>query len=84
MLVLTRKPGESLRIGDRVKIRVVALASGHVRLAIEAPDDVAIYREEVYERIEAANREAAKAPSELVTAAFQRRGSGRRRGERGK
>lgn len=47
MLVLSRKPGERVRIGPRVVVTVVALKGRRVRLAFEAPDDVAIFREEV-------------------------------------
>jgi carbon storage regulator len=61
MLVLSRKPGESLRVGEDVRITVVSTASGQVRIGIEAPEDVTIYREEVYERIVQANLEAARA-----------------------
>lgn len=60
MLVLTRKPGESLRIGADVRISVVSSTGGHVRLAIEAPGEVDIYREEIYERIAEANQQAAR------------------------
>lgn len=59
MLVLTRRQGESLVIGDDVRVRVVSVSGGQVRLAIEAPDGVSVHREEVYERIARANREAA-------------------------
>jgi carbon storage regulator len=65
MLVLSRKPGESLRIGDDVRITVVSIASGQVRIGIEAPERVTIHREEVYERIVEANLEAAKTSSEV-------------------
>ena len=58
MLVLTRKNGQGLRIGPRVRVQVVAVQGGVVRLAIDAPEDVSIYREEVYQRIAAANLEA--------------------------
>ena len=61
MLVLSRKPGESLRIGGRVKVTVVSATSRHVRLAIDAPDEVEIHREEVYQRIARANLDAARA-----------------------
>ncbi len=64
MLVLSRKSGEALRVGDDIRITVVATASGQVRIGIEAPDEIAIYREEVYERIVEANVEAAKTSSE--------------------
>ncbi|MEB2344434.1 MAG: carbon storage regulator CsrA [Deltaproteobacteria bacterium] len=61
MLVLTRRPGESLRIGADVRVTVVSVSPGHVRIGVEAPDAVAVHREEVFERIEEANREAARA-----------------------
>jgi carbon storage regulator len=52
MLVLTRKPGQSIMIGDGVEIQVLSVAGEKVRLGITAPRDVAIFRNEVYERIE--------------------------------
>jgi carbon storage regulator len=48
MLVLSRKPGERIRIGTRVVLTVLSLKQGRVRLAFEAPNDVAIFREEVW------------------------------------
>lgn len=51
MLILTRKEGESLRLGEDIKITVVSVKGGHVRLGITAPRDVAVHREEIYERI---------------------------------
>ena len=53
MLVLTRKEGEALKIGDDINVTVLGIKGGQVRLGIAAPDDVAIHREEVYERIHA-------------------------------
>lgn len=52
MLVLTRKPGESIMIGDGVEVQVLSVAGEKVRLGITAPRDVAIFRNEVYDRIE--------------------------------
>ena len=51
MLVLTRKLGESIIIGDKIKITVTSIHGKQVRLGVEAPRDVPIYRMEVYERI---------------------------------
>ena len=48
MLVLTRKLGESIAIGDNVKIRVIQIKGKQVRLGIDAPRDTKIYHEEVY------------------------------------
>ena len=52
MLVLTRKPSQSIMIGDGVEVQVLSVAGEKVRLGITAPRDVAIFRNEVYERIE--------------------------------
>lgn len=49
MLVLGRKPGEYVVIGDNIKVKVVKSDDGHLRLAIDAPRDVNIVRGEVYE-----------------------------------
>ena len=53
MLVLTRRVGESLRIGDDVAVTVREVRGAQVRLGVEAPSRVAVHREEVYERIRA-------------------------------
>ena len=58
MLVLTRKLGENIRIGDSVKITVLEVRSGQVKLGIEAPPDVKVHREEIYARIQEENRRA--------------------------
>jgi carbon storage regulator len=52
MLVLTRKPGQSIMIGDGVEVQVLSVAGEKVRLGIKAPRDVTIFRNEVYDRIE--------------------------------
>jgi carbon storage regulator len=64
MLVLTRKLGESIRIGDDIIVKIVDLDGRHVKLGIEAPKSIAVNREEIYERIQRENR-AASASKEL-------------------
>ena len=59
MLILTRKLGEVIRVGDTVTVRVLEVKGNQVRLGIEAPADVRIYREEVYRAIRRENEEAA-------------------------
>ena len=77
MLVLTRKPGQTLRVGSDVRITIVSSSSRHVRVAIEAPDEVVVLREEVYERIAEANREASTISSDaLATYAGRSRSRG--------
>ena len=60
MLVLTRKVGDGILIGDDVLIKRVEIKGGGVRIGIEAQNDKKIYRQEVYERIIEENREAAQ------------------------
>ncbi|GAB4387913.1 MAG: carbon storage regulator CsrA [Thermodesulfovibrionales bacterium] len=56
MLVLTRKSDEGVRIGDDIRITVVEIKGNQVRLGIEAPQTVPIYRNEVYEKVRKENR----------------------------
>ena len=51
MLIITRRVGETLMIGDDVTVTVLGLKNNQVRLGVNAPDDVAVHREEVYQRI---------------------------------
>ncbi len=58
MLVLTRKKGEVIKIGDDIEITVVATKGDQVKIGISAPKNVEIYRKEVYEEIIAENQQA--------------------------
>jgi carbon storage regulator len=58
MLILTRKLGEVIRVGDTVVVRVLEVKGNHVRIGIEAPAEVRIYREEVYRAIRRENESA--------------------------
>lgn len=51
MLILTRKVGESIIIGDSVQIKVLGMRAGQVKIGIEAPKELSVHRREVYERI---------------------------------
>jgi carbon storage regulator len=66
MLVLTRKPGQSIMIGDGVEVQVLSVAGEKVRLGITAPRDVSIFRNEVYERIESENQRSSEAANEAL------------------
>lgn len=59
MLVLTRKMGEVVTIGDSIRIKVVEMKGNQVRLGIEAPNDMRIYREEIYLKVQRENQIAA-------------------------
>ncbi|NMB74010.1 MAG: carbon storage regulator CsrA [Myxococcales bacterium] len=64
MLTLTRRSGEQIRIGDDILITVREVRGNQVRLGIEAPRSVHVYREELYQRLAEINREAAGASSQ--------------------
>ncbi len=55
MLILTRKEGESIRIGDNITIKIVAMDNKHVKIGIEAPRNVSVNREEIYQKIQNEN-----------------------------
>ena len=61
MLVLTRKPGQTITIGDDVKVTIMDVKGGQVKLGIEAPKEVAVFREEVYLKVQQENIAAAQA-----------------------
>ena len=52
MLILTRRVGETLMIGDSVTITVLGVKGNQVRLGVNAPKDVSVHREEIYQRIQ--------------------------------
>jgi carbon storage regulator len=58
MLILTRKLGEKITIGDDVRITLLEIKGAQVRLGIEAPKDISIHRQEIYDRIREENWES--------------------------
>jgi len=67
LLILTRKIGESIAIGDDIQIHVVDIRGSQVKLGIMAPKDVEIYREEVYLKIQEENRLAAQVSRDALS-----------------
>ncbi len=62
MLILTRRVGESLRIGDEVSVTVLGIKGSQVRIGVNAPKNIAVHREEVYDRI---NEEKSKNSADI-------------------
>ncbi len=62
MLILTRRVGESLMIGDDVTVTVLGVKGNQVRIGVNAPKDVAVHREEIYDRIQQEGGEQASNP----------------------
>jgi carbon storage regulator len=60
MLILTRKVGEALMIGAQVTVTVMGVKGNQVRLGINAPKDVAVHREEIYEKVQAEKAQRAE------------------------
>lgn len=52
MLILTRRVGETLMVGDEVTVTVLGVKGNQVRIGVNAPKDVAVHREEIYDRIQ--------------------------------
>ncbi len=66
MLILNRKAGESIRIGDDIEIKIVSVEGGQVKVGIDAPRNVSIHRQEIYASIQDENTEAATLSKDLL------------------
>jgi carbon storage regulator len=67
MLILTRRPQETLVVGDNIKVQVLGVKGGQVRLGVEAPREVPVYREEIWVRIKRdKSRSGAREPADAI------------------
>lgn len=66
MLILSRKKGEAIKIGDDIEIKVVAISGDQVKIGIDAPKYIEVYRQELYEQIQVENKQAAKTPDRII------------------
>ena len=69
MLIITRRAGEKVMVGDDVVIHVMEIVGNTVRVGIEAPRSLPVYREEIWNAVRAENRAAADAPVDLPSPA---------------
>lgn len=66
MLILTRRVGETLMIGDEVTVTVLGVKGNQVRIGINAPKNVSVHREEIYQRIKGENEPGGAVPDDDV------------------
>ena len=71
MLILSRKSEEAIRIGDNITIRILGIHEGQVKIGIDAPKDVKVYRSELYDLIQKENLQASKSEKVSVSQAAQ-------------
>jgi carbon storage regulator len=65
VLALTRKKGEAIIINNNIEITILEVRGDQIKIGISAPREIPVYRKEVYLQIEAANKEAMKAPADV-------------------
>jgi carbon storage regulator len=66
VLIITRKPGEKIMLGDEIVVHVMEVVGSSVRIGIEAPRSLPVYREEIWDAVRAENRAAADAAADAL------------------
>lgn len=66
MLIITRRPGEKIMVGDDVVVEVIEVNGSSVRIGIAAPKSIPVYREEIWDAVRAENRAAAESQPDLL------------------
>jgi carbon storage regulator len=74
MLILSRRVDETIAIGDTITVRVLSINEGHVKLGIDAPKHIAVYRSEIYDLVQQLNKEAASAARSVALKAAEKIG----------
>lgn len=71
MLILTRRPGESIHLGDNIKITVLSVKGKQIKIGLDVPEDLPVYRDELYRRVQEQNRMAAQTSEQDLLAVTQ-------------
>jgi carbon storage regulator len=66
MLVLNRKLGESIMLGDDIEVRILEITDGKIRIGIEAPKELTILRKEIYEQVVEENKNAVETSMDIL------------------
>ena len=77
MLILSRKPGETVVIDGRIRVKIIRVEGDVVKIGIKAPVDVSIHRQEVYDEIQRSNKEAATPDQPVVPKILRKNQSNR-------